>query len=298
MGVNVDSKKVDVKNVAAVIVTSELPPFARVGTKLDVTVSSIGDATTLEGGTLLVTPLAGPDRKIYAVAQGPISVGGFQVSGQTGTSERKNHPTVGKIPEGAIVENEVPITYAQKDSLDIFLNIPDFTTATRAVLSINGMLKGKYAQAVDAGTVHLNVPEKYRNNVVPLLSKLEALQINPDAVAKVVIDERTGTVVIGENVQISQVAISYVNFNVQISEQPVVSQPAPFGGGGGETTVVPTSNVNVREGNTPLRLVKKGVRISDVVKGLNAIGARPRDLIVILQAIKAAGALQARLEII
>ncbi len=296
MGVHVNPSDVNVKNVAAVIVTAELPPFARVGTKLDVTVSSIGDATTLEGGTLLLTPLAGPDKKIYAVAQGPVSVGGFSVSGGTGSQERKNYPTVGRIPEGATVESEIPITYAHRDVLDIFLNSPDFTTASRAVDAINGMLHGKYARAMDAATIRLSVPDAYKNNLVPLLSHLESLEIDPDTVAKVVIDERTGTVVIGENVQISKVAVSYGSFNIQISEQPIVSQPAPFGEG--ETTVVPSSQINTQEGNRPLRIVEKGVKISDVVKGLNAIGARPRDLIIILQAIKAAGALQAQLELI
>ncbi len=296
MGVHVNPSDVNVKNVAAVVVTAELPPFARVGTKLDVTVSSIGDATTLEGGTLLLTPLAGPDKKIYAVAQGPVSVGGFSVSGGTGSKERKNYPTVGRIPEGATVENEIPIIYTRKDVLDIFLNSPDFTTATRAVDAINTMLHGKYARALDAATIRLSVPDQFRDNVVPLLSRLESLDINPDTVAKVVIDERTGTVVIGENVQISKVAVSYGSFNIQISEQPMVSQPAPFGEG--QTTVVPSTQINTREGNKPLRIVEKGVKISDVVKGLNAIGARPRDLIIILQAIKAAGALQAQLELI
>ena len=296
MGVHVNPNDVNVKNVAAVVVTAELAPFARVGTKLDVTVSSIGDATTLEGGTLLLTPLAGPDKKIYAVAQGPVSVGGFSVSGGTGSKERKNYPTVGRIPEGATVESEIPITYARKDVLDIFLNSPDFTTATRAVDAINNMLHGKFARAIDAATIRLSIPDSYKDNVVPLLSNLESLDINPDTVAKVVIDERTGTVVIGENVQISKVAVSYGSFNIQISEQPLVSQPAPFGEG--ETAIVPSTQINTREGNKPLRIVEKGVKISDVVKGLNAIGARPRDLIIILQAIKAAGALQAQLELI
>ncbi len=296
MGIHVEPDSIKVKNVAAVMVTAKLPPFARIGTKLDVQVSSIGDAKSLEGGTLLMTPLQGPDGQVYAVAQGPVSTGGFSASGASGSSVQKNHPTVGFISQGAVVEQEFSVPFDGLDRLDLVLNAPDFTTADHAARKINLALGGHYAKAVDATTVQLDVPPSYRSDIVGLISQVETLDISPDTPAKVVINERTGTIVLGENVRISPVAVAHGNLTVQISEQPAVSQPLPFSQG--RTVVTPQSTVQVQEGKGTLNVLSGGTTIGEVIKGLNAIGATPRDIITILQAIKAAGALHAELEII
>lgn len=296
MGIHVDPDSVKVKNVAAVMVTAKLPPFARIGTKLDVQVSSIGDAKSLEGGTLLMTTLQGPDGQVYAVAQGPVSTGGFSASGASGSSVQKNHPTVGFISQGAVVEQEFPVRIDDLNRLDLVLNSPDFTTADQAARKINLALGGQYARAVDGSTIHVDVPPSYRSDIVGLISQVEALDISPDAAAKVVINERTGTIVLGEHVRISPVAVAHGNLTVQISEQPAVSQPLPFSQG--RTVVTPQSTVQVQEGKGSINVVGGGATIGEVIKGLNAIGATPRDIITILQAIKAAGALHAELEII
>ncbi|WP_448383052.1 flagellar basal body P-ring protein FlgI [Desulfosoma sp.] len=296
MGIHVDPDTVKVKNVAAVMVTAKLPPFARIGTKLDVQVSSIGDAKSLEGGTLLMTTLQGPDGQVYAVAQGPVSTGGFSASGASGSSIQKNHPTVGFISQGAVVEQEFPVQIDGLDRLDLVLNTPDFTTADQAARKINLALGGHYAKAVDGTTIQVEVPPSYRSDIVGLISQVEALDISPDIPAKVIINERTGTIVLGENVRISPVAIAHGNLTVQISEQPAVSQPLPFSQG--RTVITPQSSVQVQEGKGTINVVGGGATIGEVIKGLNAIGATPRDIITILQAIKAAGALHAELEII
>jgi flagellar P-ring protein precursor FlgI len=296
MGVHVDPDTVKVKNVAAVMVTAKLPPFARIGTKLDVQVSSIGDAKSLEGGTLLMTTLQGPDGQVYAVAQGPVSTGGFSASGASGSSVQKNHPTVGFISQGAVVEQEFPVQLDGLDRLDLVLNTPDFTTADQAARKINLALGGPYAKAVDGTTIQVDVPPSYRSDIVGLISQVEALDISPDTPAKVIINERTGTIVLGENVRISPVAVAHGNLTVQISEQPAVSQPLPFSQG--RTVVTPQSTVQVQEGKGAINVVGGGATIGEVIKGLNAIGATPRDIITILQAIRAAGALHAELEII
>ncbi|ROR01898.1 flagellar basal body P-ring protein FlgI [Desulfosoma caldarium] len=296
MGIHVDPNSVQVKNVAAVMVTAKLPPFARIGTKLDVQVSSIGDAKSLEGGTLLMTTLQGPDGRVYAVAQGPVSTGGFSTSGASGSSVQKNHPTVGLISQGAIVEREFPVSLDDLDRLDLVLNTPDFSTADQTARAINLALGGPYARAVDGATIQVAVPASYRSDVVGLISQVEALEVNPDTAAKVVINERTGTIVLGEHVRISPVAVAHGNLTVQISEQPTVSQPLPFSQG--QTVVTPQSTVQVQEGKGSINVVGGGTTIGEVIKGLNAIGATPRDIITILQAIKAAGALHAELEII
>jgi flagellar P-ring protein precursor FlgI len=296
IGIHVDPTQVKVKNVAAVMVTGKLPPFARVGSKMDVQVSSIGDAKSLEGGTLLMTPLRGPDGKTYAVAQGPISLGGFSVSGQSGSSVQKNHPTVGFIGNGATVEQEIPIAYANLQQLELTLKTPDFTTANKTVGVINASLGGPYASATDASTVRFQIPPGYSDRIVEMITRVENLDIQPDVVAKVVINERTGTIVMGENVRILPVAIAHGSLTVQISEQANVSQPMPFSRG--ETTVTPQTKIEVQEGKGFLSVLEGGVTIGQVIQGLNAIGATPRDLITILQAIRAAGALQADLELI
>jgi flagellar P-ring protein precursor FlgI len=296
MGLTVDRTKVKVKNIAAVAVTAILPPFARVGSRIDVLVSSMGDAKSLQGGTLVLTPLKGVDGQVYGLAQGPISVGGFAASGEAGGGVTKNHPTAGRIANGATVEREIPLDFASKDSIVMALNEQDFTTATRAVTAINRHFRGHYASSEDGGTIKIKLPPTFREKMVSMLASLENLQISPDAVAKVVIDERNGTVVMGENVRLSTVAIAHGNLMIQIKERPRISQPLPFSKG--TTAVVPDTSITVKEGADRLMVLPEGVNIGQVVQALNAIGVTPRDLIAILQAIKAAGALQAELQII
>lgn len=296
LGINADREKMKVKNIASVAVTALLPPFARVGSRIDVVVSSMGDAKSLQGGTLLLTPLKGVDQQVYALAQGPVSVGGFSASGQAGGGVTKNHPTAGRVAGGATVEKEIPLDLLEKENFTLSLHEADFTTSQRAVAAINKALHGNYALSRDGGTVNVKLPPQYKGRVVPLLASLENLEIIPDSVAKVVLDERNGTVVMGSNVRISTVAIAHGNLMVRIKEKPRVSQPLPFSEG--ETTVLPDSTVTVQEGENRLMVLPEGVSIGQVVQALNAIGVTPRDLIAILQAIKAAGALQAELEII
>jgi flagellar P-ring protein precursor FlgI len=297
MGVTVRAEDIESENVAAVMVTAELPPFARVGNQIDVLVSSIGDAKNLQGGTLLFTPLKGADGQVYAIAQGPVSTGGFEAGGSAGGGVQKNFPTVGRVPGGASIENEIAINFNQKKMLTFVLHQPDFTTASRMARAINAALNDRIARTQDAATVEVNVPPKYQGNVVELATLIENLGVTPDAISKVVINERTGTVIMGENVRISTVAIAHGNLSIQIKETANVSQPLPFSRGG-QTVVVPDSDVLVEEGNKPLFLVESGVSIAEVVGALNALGVSPRDLIAIFQALKAAGALQAELEII
>jgi len=296
LGIHTLADEVKVSNVAAVMVTADLPPFARVGSKLDVLVSSVGDAKSLQGGTLLLTPLKGADNRVYAMAQGPLIVGGFSSSGKAGGGVQKNHPTVGRIPGGATVEREIPFHFDQMRNLMVSLNEPDFTTALRVSEAINRQLGSPVAYAADAGTVKVKVPDAYANNIVGLVARLEQLQIQPDSKAKIILDERTGTVVMGENVRISSVAIAHGNLSVQIKEKKEVSQPTPFSQG--QTVVTDTSEVNVTEEGKKLILMPEGATLGEVVRALNAIGVTPRDLIAVFQAIKAAGALHAELEIL
>jgi len=296
LGLNASRDKMKVKNVATVAVTALLPPFARVGSKIDVLVSSLGDAKSLQGGTLLLTPLKGVDGQVYALAQGPVSVGGFVAGGEAGGGVTKNHPTAGRIASGATVEREIPLNFLEKDNFTITLHKADFTTSQRVVAAINRALHGNYALSQDGGTINIKMPPLYKDRVVPLLASLENLEIVPDSVAKVVLDERNGTVVMGANVRLSTVAIAHGNLMVRIKERPRISQPLPFSQG--QTVVVPDSTVTTQEGENRLMVLPEGVSIGQVVQALNAIGVTPRDLIAILQAIKAAGALQADLEII
>jgi flagellar P-ring protein precursor FlgI len=295
MGITVKIEDIDVQNVAAVMVTAELPPFARIGSNLDVLVSSIGDAKTLQGGTLLLTPLKAADGKVYAVAQGPVSTGGFVSGGTSGSRVQKNFPTVARVAGGASVEREIPLDFADKQSLTLALHNPDFTTASRVARAINSALALQVAETRDAGTIQVRVPDGYAGNTVEMVTLIENLTVTPDTISKVVINERTGTVIVGENVRISTVAIAHGNLSVQIQETPTVSQPLPFSGG--QTQVVPRSGIQVQEGNAPLFLMEGGVSIGELIKALNALGVSPRDLIAIFQALKAAGALQAELEI-
>lgn len=295
MGITVSPRDIKVRNVAAVMVTATLPPFARHGGRVDALVSSLGDAKSLQGGTLLLTPLRAPNGEIYAVAQGPLSIGGFAASGKAGGGIQKNHPTVGHIAGGALIEREVTLNFNSKHRLQLMLNHPDFTTSSRLVKTINTFVKGDVAQAMDSGTIEVQVPEKYRNNLVEFVSVLESINVMPDSIAKVVLDERTGTVVIGENVNIATVAIAHGNLSIEIKERQSVSQPAPFSQG--QTVVSPNTDVKVQEEGGKLVLLQRSVTIRDLVRALNSIGVTPRDLIAIFQAIKASGALQAKLEI-
>ncbi len=295
MGVRVDPKRLQVRNVAAVLVTADLPPFARAGARIDVLVSSIGNARSLQGGTLVLTPLKAVDGKVYAVAQGPLLVGGFG-SSSGGSSQTKNHTTVGRIPQGALVEREVNFSFKGKTTLQLDLMSPDFTTAARIVEAVNKSLGAELAKADDPGTIVLSLPEEKRSNLVGLVAKLENLQVEADNRARVVINERTGTIVMGDDVRVSTVAISHGNLHVEVQEQTLVSQPGAFSKG--DTVVSRADQVAIHEERGPIHVIDKGASLGDVVRALNAIGATPRDLIEILQAMRAAGALKAQLEIL
>lgn len=297
LGIQATSSSVKVDNVAAVMVTADLPPFAREGSKVDVLVSSIGDAESLQGGTLLMTSLKGADNNIYAIAQGPLIVGGYSTSGASGTESTKNHPTVARIPNGASIEREITFNFNDLEDLTIALNDPDFTTARRVSAAINTGLDSTVASALDSGTVRVSVPDHYRDKMVELVASIEQIDIQPDTEAKVILSERTGTVIMGSDVRISAVAIAHGNLSVQIKESADVSQPGPFSQG--QTVVTPDTGVSVTEDSNRLVVVApEGTSLDSVVKALNAIGISPRDLITVFQAIKASGALQAELEII
>jgi len=294
MGITVNRNDVKVKNVAAVMVTASLPPFAKQGTKLDVTVSSVGDAKTIAGGTLVMTPLRGADNQVYAVAQGSVLTNSFAFGGQ-GASATKNHPTAGRIAAGGLVERELPNVLAGKSALRLNLSQADFTTASRIAAAINKQFSGS-ATTGDGGSVTVQLPQDYANRPVDFIAQVENLEIVQDVPARVVVNERTGTIVMGEAVKIAAVAVSHGNLALTIKETPKVSQPAPLSQG--ETTVVPRTELKVKEEQKRLSLVPAGNTIGDVVRGLNLLGVTPRDLISILQAIRAAGALQAELVII
>lgn len=300
MGISVDPTAVKVKNVAAVMVTATLPPFTRTGSPLDVVVSSMGDATSLQGGTLLLTPLKGPDQEVYAVAQGSVSIGGF-IGGKEGDTTQKNHPTAGRIANGAFVEREVPFHFSEMDRFKILLRQQDFTTALRLADTINAALGDEamaIAHPIDAATVELRVSEAYKGREVALLSMVEGLDIPIDFSAKVVVNERTGTIVMGDQVRISDVAIAHGNLTIRVRTEFQVSQPPSFAPEGSETVVVPQRDADVTEDDSKIVLMRGGTTIGTLIQGLNSIGVTPRDLISILQSIKAAGALHAALEIL
>ncbi|MBF0373681.1 MAG: flagellar basal body P-ring protein FlgI [Alphaproteobacteria bacterium] len=297
LGVNTRDGNLQPKNVAAVMVTAVLPPFTRQGSRIDVSVSALGDSKNLLGGTLLVTPLVGADGEIYAVAQGQVAVAGFSAQGAAGTSITKGVPTAGRISNGAITERELPFEMAQMDNVKISLRNPDFTTARRLAQAINAFVGTEAAKTKDPATVHLTLPARYNGNLVGLLTDIEQLRIQPDQIARVVIDESSGTIVMGENVRISTVAIAQGNLTIKITETPQVSQPSPFAQVG-ETTTVPRTNIEVDEGaQKKLSVLSGGVSLQELVNGLNALGIGPRDMITILQTIKASGALQADIEV-
>ena len=299
LGVTVPQDRVNqlqFKNAATVMVTAELPAFARQGDRIDVVVSSLGDSRSLQGGTLLMTPVKGTDSITYAVAQGPVSIGGFSIQGLA-QGVQKNHPNVGRITGGATVEKELPDFFNNKKEISLSLKSTDFTTGSRIAKAINFKMKDIFAEPIDGRTIRVKVPKFYLNNVSGFVTKIETLEVEPDTVAKVIIDERTGTVVMGENVRISTVAVAHGNLFVQITESPEVSQPPPILSRG-QTAVVPRTDITVEEEEERLLIVPKGVGIGEVVNALNAIGVTPRDLIAILQAIKASGSLHAELEVI
>lgn len=295
-GLSVSPDDIKAKNTAAVMVTAILPPFPKPGVRIDVTVSAIADAKSLQGGTLLPTLLKGPDGNVYAVAQGPVSIGGF-VGGKGGTTVQKNHLTVGRVPEGAIIEKEPPFVLGNGSSIRIFLHKPDFATATDIARKINTELKSGYAVAIDSSSIKLNIPDDYKDNVAELISRIEGIDVHVDMPAKVVINERTGTIVIGEKVNISPVAIAHGSLTIEIKTEYKVSQPLPFAPKKAETVVVPQEDVTVKEQQASLIEVS-GVTLGEIVRALNALGVTPRDLISILQALKAAGALKAEIEVL
>ncbi|PWC46492.1 flagellar basal body P-ring protein FlgI [Azospirillum sp. TSA6c] len=296
MGVNTRGTNLRTKNVAAVMVTATLGAYAAQGTRIDVTVSAMGDSKSLLGGTLLVTPMMGADGEVYAVAQGPIAVSGFTAQGQ-GASVTRGVPTSGRISSGAIVEREIQFSLAELPVLRLSLRNPDFTTAQRVATAINIQLRGNRAQATDPASVLINVPDSRRGDVVGLVTEIEQLRITPDQVARVVVDEKSGVIVMGENVRISTVAIAQGNLTIRITETPQVSQPGPFSQG--QTAVVPRTDIQVDEqSNNRLAVMNSGVTLQELVQSLNALGVGPRDMIAILQSIKAAGALQAEIEVI
>ncbi len=294
MGITVSAKDIKSRNVAAVVVTAQIPAFVRPGTKIDCIVSSIGDATDLSNGVLLMTPLMGPDGKVYAVAQGPLSLGGYS-AGQGRNRTRKNHPTVGRIPEGAIVEREIPVEFVRGNHITIDLRLPDFTTAFRVASTINN-LWGNIAKPIDASRVTVTIPKEFTDNVIGFISNLEQLQVEPDVNARVVINERTGTVVAGKSVRIDTVAISHGSLSVEVKSQWLISQPMPLSPG--TTEVVPQNGVRVKEREGKMVVINSTPTVGDLATALNALGVTPRDIISIFQAIKEAGALSAELIII
>ena len=293
-GVLVDQTKLQSKNVAAVMISSKLPAFVKSGDTIDVTVSSMGDAKSLAGGTLIQTPLRAANGNVYAVAQGPVTTGGFAAGG-TGANVQKNFPTVGLITNGAIVERDVPFQIGANGQFNLALNRPDFTTATRIAEAITQRF-GTIAVARDPGTVTVSVPAMFGQDVVGFVAAIEELRIRPDEVARVVINERTGTIVMGSNVSIDEVAVAQGGLTVKITKTREVSQPLPFSQG--RTVTTPRQSVNAQEGSGNLLVLPSTASVGDVVAALNSVGATPRDIIAILQAMKAAGALHAEMELI
>jgi flagellar P-ring protein precursor FlgI len=294
MGVNIRGATIRTGNVAAVMVTGNLPAFGTQGTRMDVTVSALGDSKNLMGGTLLVTPLLGADGNVYAVAQGSVAVGGFAAEGQAASITR-GVPTVGRIANGAIIEREIEFALNRLPNVRLALRNADFTTAKRIAAAVNDFLGAKTAEPIDPSTVQLSIPAEFKGNVVAFLTEIEQLQVDPDLAAKIVIDERSGIIVMGRDVRVATVAVAQGNLTVTISESPQVSQPNAFSRG--RTVVTPRSSVGVTEDGKKFAVVKDGVSLQQLVDGLNGLGIGPRDLIGILQAIKAAGAIQADIEV-
>ena len=294
MGVALDPSKLKARNVASVMVTANLPVSAKAGSSIDVTISSIGSATSLQGGVLLQTPLKGIDGKVYALAQGALILGGYTADGAAARTQ-KNTTTVGSIPGGATVEREVPFSFNTQSELTLHMQIADFSTTQQVVERLNQSLGGNYASAPDISTITIQVPGPYQGNLVPLLASVENLEVTPETRAKVVVDEKTGTIVIGRDVRVARVAVAHGNLHVTVQESTQVSQPGPFSQG--QTVASPVTDINTREENRNLNIVE-GATLQELVDGLNSIGASPRDLISILKNLKASGAMFADLEVI
>ncbi len=292
MGIRADPLLIKVKNVAAVMVIADLPTFTRPGAKLPVTVSSMGDAKSLFGGILLVTQLKGNDGNVYAVAQGAIDLGGFAVN-DSGDSAQKNHPTVATIPNGAIVERAIPFDLFQSNKIRISLRSPDFTTVTRVVTALNKRMGKPAAVAIDSGSVEVVIDQAERLNPVGLVASLEQVEVRQDVDARVVVNERTGTIIMGANVTISQVALAHGNLNISVRRENDISQPNAFAGG--TTAEVTNVDINVGEDVEALRILGGDVTLGTLVKALNSLGATPRDLIAIFTALQQSGALHADL---
>jgi len=292
LGVNVTGEKIRPKNVAAVFVTGSLPQFARAGTRIDVTVSTIGDAKSLLGGTLILTPMNGADGQIYAVAQGPIIAGGASAQGK-GASVSVGVPTSGSIPSGARVEREIAFDFKGMKTVRLALRMADFTTALKIEKAINRKLGGNAALMLDSGTVEIDVKKTNARSPAHLISRIENIEVQPEQKARVVVDQRSGTVVLGDEVRISRVAVSQGNLTLRVRETPLVVQPNPFSSKG-QTLVVPRTDASIKEApGTGLAEINGETSLSEVIGGLNALGVSPRDLINILKSIKAAGALHA-----
>lgn len=291
-----DNVNPQLKNVAAVSVHAELPPFVKPGQTIDVTVSSLGNAKSLRGGSLLMTPLKGADGRVYAVAQGNLVVGGFGAQGSDGSSVTVNVPSAGRIPNGATVEVAVANPFNDGDGIVLNLNSPDFTTANRIATAINRVVGGGTARPLDAASVQVNAPRDPAQRVA-FVSLLENIDVEPgDAPARIVVNSRTGTVVIGSHVRVMPAAVSHGSLTVTITERPQVSQPAPFAGG--ETVVVPQADIEIAEENNRMFLFEPGVELDEIVRAVNRVGAAPGDLVAILEALKQAGALRAELIVI
>lgn len=295
MGISAESSGLKPENIATVLVTATLPPFVRPGSKIDVTVSSIGDAKSLQGGTLILTPLKAIDGQVYAVAQGPLSIGGIS-AGESGNSVEINHPTVGRLPNGANVERSVPTELAANNQLTLILRNEDFSTAARLNKVINTKFGSGTAKALDGRNLDVFLPAAYADNRVGFIAELESLKVTPDKVSKIVINERTGTIVMGSEVRIASVAISQGGVTVRIGTEYDVIQPGPLSPRGSETAIVPLTSVDVKEKPPASVVLKDGATVDEVVRGLRTVGVSARDIISILQAIKSAGAMNADLE--
>ncbi len=304
MGVNlvIDPIQLLTRNIASVMVTAKLPPFSKPGMTLDAVVSSMANAKSLQGGTLLLTPLKAANQQVFAVAQGPISIGGFLggVGGAGGATVTKNHQAAGIVPGGAIIEKEVVVNIESWETVSVLLRQPDFTTAIRTAEAIDGAFGKGSASAVNAGFVKATIPPSFQGRVVEYIASIEGLDVSVDAAAKVVVNERTGTVVLGEHVRISTCAISHGNLTISVKNTLNVSQPnAPvIGSAAGQTVVTPDVQTEIKEQESRLVVVDETVTLGEVVRALNAVGVTPRDLVAILSALRSAGALQANLEII
>lgn len=296
MGINANSTSLSTKNTAAVIVSATLPPFARPGSRIDIVVSALGDAKSLQGGTLLVTTLVGADGEVYAVAQGPLAVGGFKAEGNAQTVTR-GVPTSARIPNGAIVERAVPFVLRDMKTLTLALRNQDLTTASRVAMIINTFIGRPVAEVLDAAAIQVAVPSAYPGGIVGLMTEIEQLAVVPDQNAKVIINEENGVVVINQEVKIAPVAIAQSNLTVRVTENKQVSQPGAFSQTGTTTTVDRTDIEVTETGTGKLALMARGANLTDLVNGLNSLGVSPRDLISILQSLKAAGALRADMEV-